>query len=321
VLGAFEPLADGTRWLPVWRGRALIDGGDPERAVLYLHRHLQRRPDEPWLHFHAGRAAQAKGLHRQARARFAHAAALSPVEPTFRYALGYALRLEGHLAAAAREYRRVLKLVPDKARERARVLFNLGVVERERERLPAAQRCLEESAARWPRAHLLSSPTARHELARTLYTLGVCAFERKDFVSAEAALERALAVESGHHKAHYQRALVALERGLPDAAEVSLRRALALQRDYAPAHYALGRALSDRDPGKARLHLREAVLGKPPVRRAHLDLGRLLEQLGDLEGARREYQLFARHYPDRHDWVQARLDRIEARRLAARASE
>ncbi len=176
MLALLEPLS--RRWprIAVHRLRLLIDGGQPERAVLYGWRHLAERPGHPWLHFQSGRAAQAKGLSRQARVRFAHAAALDPDEPTFRFALGYALRQEGHLGAAAREYRVALREVPDEPK----ILFNLGVVERDRKRFKAAQQCFERVVALWPKD------------VRALYTLGVCAFEAGDQVTSVDALRRAL---------------------------------------------------------------------------------------------------------------------------------
>ncbi len=291
-LGVVEILAPRRRGLAARRGRALVDGDDVERALLYLHRHLALHPDEPWLHYHAGRAAQAKGLTRQARVRFAHAAALAADEPTFRFALGCGLRLEGHLAAAAREYRAALRKVPDDPR----VLFNLGVVERERGRLGRAQVCFEAVKEIWPKD------------TRVIYTLGVCAFERKDFDGSSAALYRVLELDRRHHKARYQLALIHLENEDHARAQVELKRVLKLQPSYGPAHYTLGRSITLTDPKKAARHFHEAVLGHPSMTRAHLDLGRLHEQAGRVEAARSEYILFARHHPDRRkDWVRARI--------------
>lgn len=296
-LGLVEPLAGDRAWLGALRGRALVDGGEYERAILYLYTQLDRHPEAPWLHFHAGRAAQAKGLASQARSRFAHAAALAPEEPTFRFALGHALRLEGQLDAAAREFGIALQGVPGDPR----ILFHLGVVERERGRPEEAQKCFEAVVERWPRD------------VGAWYTLGVCAFERRDLYRARRALDRALTLDRKHHKAWYQLALIHLEEHEVVAGRTALRTALRLQPSYAPAHYALARTFTDEDPNRARHHLREALLGHPPVLRAHLDLGRLYEQAGQLEKARSEYLLFRRHYPEkRADWIATRLNAIEA---------
>lgn len=302
ALSVIEPLVDRP-WLARRRARALVEGDEPERAILYCHRQLARHPDDPWLHFQAGRAAQARELRRQARVRFAHAAALDPDEPTFRFALGYALRHDGLLAAAAREYRHALRRAPDEPR----ILFNLGVVERERARLDVAQRCFERVVALWPKD------------ARAHYTLGVCAFERRDFPTAKRALARALGLDRRHHKALYQRGLLALDDGRPDDGVADLQRVLKLRGDYGPAHYALGRALVDRAPKRARHHFHEALVGRPPVLRAHLDLGRLFEKNGELARARAEYALYARHHPGkREDWIRQRLERLDARLAALR---
>lgn len=285
ALSVFEPLLDEHPRLVRRRARALVEGDEPERAILYCHRHLARHPDDPWLHFHAGRAAQARELRRQARVRFAHAAALDPEEPTFRFALGYALRQDGHLAAAAREYRLALRRAPDEPR----ILFNLGVVERERDRLDIAQDCFEKVTRRWPRD------------ARAHYTLGVCAYERRDHATAHRSLARALKLDRRHYKALYQRGLLHLDEGKRDDGIADLRRVLALRSDYGPAHYALGRALTADAPAKARHHFHEALVARPPVLRAHLDLAQLFEAAGVLDRARNEYRLYLRHHPGRRD--------------------
>lgn len=298
LLAVFEPLLDEHPAIIRRRARALVDGGEPERAILYCHRHLARHPDDAWLHFQAGRAAQARELRRQARVHYAHAAALDPDEPTFRFALGYALRQDGHLAAAAREYRLALRRAPDEPR----ILFNLGVVERERDHLDIAQRCFERVARRWPRD------------ARAHYTLGVCAFERRDLPTARAALARALKLDRRHHKALYQRGLLRLEAGERDPGLADLRRVLTLRGDYGPAHYALARALLETDVNKARHHFHEALVGRPPVLRAHLDLGRIFEESGALPRARDEYALYLRHHPgQREEAIRRKLAEIEAR--------
>lgn len=303
ALSVIEPLFDGRVALARRRARALVEGGEPERAILYCHRQLARHPDDPWLHFQAGRAAQARELRRLARVRFAHAAALEPDEPTFRFALGYALRHDGHMGAAAREYRQALQRAPDEPR----ILFNLGVVERERDRLEVAQRCFEKVVGLWPKD------------ARAHYTLGVCAFERRDFATARVALERALEIDRRHHKALYQRGLLALDDGRPAEGVVDLQKVLSLRGDYGPAHYALGRALLDRAPTRARHHFHEALVGRPPVLRAHLDLGRLFEKSGELERARAEFALYARHHPGKREaWIEQRLAEIDRKLAAAR---
>jgi Flp pilus assembly protein TadD len=295
-VGLGETLVGDTAYLVRLRAQLMIQGGTPERAILYLHEHLLAHPESPWLHYHAGRAAQAKGLEDEARARFAHAATLAPNEATFRFALGYTLRHGGLLEMAAREYRQALRVAPNEAR----ILFNLGIVERERGELGAAQRCFEQVCTRWTRD------------ARAHYTLGVCAFERRAFERARSALNRALRLDRNHHKALYQLALVDLEEDDFPAARVRLRKALVLQPTYAPGHYALGRSLVASDPPVARKHLEEAVLGHPPVLRAHLDLARLHESAGRLKRARADYQLYQRHFPNKREaLIATRLSRIE----------
>ncbi len=296
LLGAVEPLVGAGGWLPTQRLRLMVDGGEPERAILYGWRLLAERPHDPWLHHHVGRAAQAKSLYAQARVRYAHAAALAPAEPTFRFALGYALRREGRLDAAAREYRVALAAAPDEPK----ILFNLGVVERERRRYRTAQGCFQRVVAQRPRD------------VRALYTLGVTAFEGGDLETSSEVLTRALQREPKHYKARYQLGLVHLEAGRRDEGRDALRQALTVRKDYGPAHYALGRSLAEDDPARGRHHLRESLLAQPPMLRAHLDLGRLHQRAGRLAEARAEYLLYRRHFPDkRRDWIAARLAELE----------
>jgi len=129
---------------------------------------------------------------------------------------------------------------------------------------------------------------------------------------------RALKLERRHYKALYQRGLLHLDEQKHDAGVADLRRVLTLRSDYGPAHYALGRALLERSPGKARHHFHEALVARPPVLRAHLDLARLFEAGGALDRDRNEYALYLRHHPGRRDDAirrkLAELDVARARR-------
>jgi tetratricopeptide (TPR) repeat protein len=302
LLRPLAPLLEPLPRFVLLRGRLWVEAGHHERALLYLHAHLAARPHDPWLHYQAGLAAQGKGLPREARARFAHAAALAPTEPTFRFALGHLLKSEGQLSGAAHELSEALRARPGDTR----VLYALGTVERTRGRAADARDCFAAVVARRPRD------------VRALYALGVAAYEAGDLDGADATLRRALTLDGKHHKALYQRALVALDRGDAAGAAPLLMRALRLQPTYGPAHYALGRALADLEPSRARRHFQEAVLGHPPLPRAHLDLARLAEAAGQMDRAMAEYELYLRHFPEkRAGSVGLRLARLTAQRAAA----
>lgn len=262
--------------------RALVESGDTERALLRAHDLLLRWPDEPWIHFHAGRAATHKSMLTLAKVRFAHAASLAPEEPTFRFALGYALREIGEPEGAAREYRAALRF----AAHDARVHYNLGVVERECGRPEASRESLEQAVA------------LRARDGRAWYLLGVVYYELRRPSDAAGALRRALKIQKRHVRARYHLGLALVAAGDEEDGIESLRAALQEDPAYGPAHYALGVVLGDRKPVEARRHLKEAILGTPPVPKAHFALGRQYRRAGRLEEARRELTLHLRNSPD-----------------------
>lgn len=297
LLGLAEPLLGPGGLARL--GAALVEAGQNERALLILHESLQVHPQVAALHFHAGRAAQAKGLLDQARVRFAHAATLAPDDATYRFAFGYALHEERRPHAAAAEYRRVLEKAPDEPR----VLFNLAVIERDLGRSGEALILLGRLVRVRPRD------------ARAWYTKGIVHYERREMPAAQEAFEQSLRRAPGHARSLYQLGAVHLALGRHEAAEPYLRRALSKRPGFAPAHYALGRALADRDPSRALHHFKEAVLAADPVRAAHVEMARLHERAGRLKDAAAELRAYLRHHPDEPADAATRrhLARLEAK--------
>ncbi len=261
---------------------ALVDGGRPERAILYAHERLFAHPEHAALHFEAGRAARDKGLFDQARVRFAHAATLKPAEPTYQFALGYALHEEKRLPEAGAAYRRVLAVVPNEPR----VLFNLAVIERDLGRPSEALILLARLVEDNPKD------------TRAWYTKGIVHYERRELTLAQHAFEQTLRREPQHARALYQMGAVRLALGDSTAAETFLRKALARRPGFAVAHYALGRALAERDTARAMHHLRESALSAEPVRMAHVEMARLHERAGRIDDALAELRVYLRHCPD-----------------------
>jgi len=176
----------------------------------------------------------------------------------------------------------------------------LGVVERRRGRLEKAQAYLERVIALRPRNF------------QAWFSLGVCAFERGDGHRAREALDHLLKRKKRHYKARYQRALLDLQEGDLNQACLELEQVLKRAPRYGPAHFALGRSLIKIDSSRARYHLREAILGQPPVTRAHRSLGRLYEQAGRLAEARAEYRLYQRQHPQRWvTWLKEKIQELD----------
>jgi tetratricopeptide (TPR) repeat protein len=204
-----------------------------------------------------------------------------------------------------REFRYALDSLPDDPR----VLFNLAQAEQARGYLAEAAGLLLRVTEIWP-SH-----------GRVHYQAGLCARDRGLLTDAEASLVQAIECDADLLRARYVLAHLRAERGERSRALRDLAEVLKRQEDYGPAHYALGRLLVADAPAKAQFHFHEALLGQPPVIRAHLDLGRLLEDCGRLRRARAEYVLFARHFPDeRPAWIEARLAWLDAELTAEAAS-
>ena len=132
------------------------------------------------------------------------------------------------------------------------------------------------------------SPASHSELAAALERDGRLA-------EAAACYERALALDPGLSRAHFQLGNLFIQQKNIDEAIGCYRRALALTPDYGGAHNNLANALSEQGKlNEAISHYRQAVALKADSPDVHYNLGNALVRQGRLdEGARHYIQALA----------------------------
>lgn len=137
----------------------------------------------------------------------------------------------------------------------APALANLGAVEYQLKEYESAIGHLEQALA------------AKPGLAQTWLTLGMVHYERDDPLRALSALSRAVAEKPDDPRAHNHLAAAAKALGWLGAAESELQRALDLDPQYAEAHFNLALIYLERRPPGVELarrhYLRAVELGTP----------------------------------------------------------
>ncbi len=129
-------------------------------------------------------------------------------------------------------------------------LANIGAVEQQAGRLKEAKN------------YLLRAVKINPALQQTWLALGLACHEMGDSYLAVSALTRAVHEDPLDPKAHNYLAVVARNLGWLDAAEAELQRAIELKPDYANAHFNLALMYLDRKPPSvelARRHYNKAV--------------------------------------------------------------
>jgi tetratricopeptide (TPR) repeat protein len=118
-------------------------------------------------------------------------------------------------------------------------------------------------------------------------------------------------LSEGDHQAHYDLAIAYKEMGLYDDAIYELRTAMADPNRTAECLHLIGLCAIDSDQAPLAIEHLEQLLSLPglagnAVLAGRFDLGRALEAVGDVEGARREWQAVAGQNPGFQN-VRARL--------------
>jgi tetratricopeptide (TPR) repeat protein len=123
-------------------------------------------------------------------------------------------------------------------------------------------------------------------------------------------------LSEGDHQAHYDLAIAYKEMGLYDDAIYELRTAMADPNRTAECLHLIGLCAIDSDQAPLAIEHLEQLLSLPKLAgdaalAGRFDLGRALEAVGDVEGARREWQSVAAQNPGFQN-VRARLDGLGA---------
>jgi tetratricopeptide (TPR) repeat protein len=143
-------------------------------------------------------------------------------------------------------YLEMLKTEPDNPL----ALANIGAVEQQAGRLKEAKN------------YLLRATKIDPALQQSWLALGLVCHEMGDSYLAVSALSRAAHEDPLDPKAHNYLAVVARALGWLDAAEAELQRAIELKPDYANAHFNLALMYLDRKPPSvelARRHYQKAI--------------------------------------------------------------
>ena len=123
-------------------------------------------------------------------------------------------------------------------------------------------------------------------------------------------------LSEGDHQAHYDLAIAYKEMGLYDDAIYELRTAMADPNRTAECLHLIGLCAIDSDQAPLAIEHLEQLLALPGLvpnaaLAGRFDLGRALEAVGDVEGARREWQAVAVQRPEFQN-VRARLAGLAA---------
>jgi len=159
---------------------------------------------------------------------------------------------KGDLAAAKRDFQKVLTLAPGNAP----TLINLGLVEYRQKKYADAETLLKNAVKSAPESGL------------PWLVLGVVQYEQNKLDAALAALAMAAYLEPKDARVHQYLGVVVGNKGWYSAAEDEMRKAIELEPDYAEAHYNLAVFCLERKPPAvelARRHYYKSVdLGGAP---------------------------------------------------------
>jgi tetratricopeptide (TPR) repeat protein len=153
---------------------------------------------------------------------------------------------QGNWAEAKKAYLEMLQEEPNNAL----TLANLGTVEQQSGNLKQAQ------------SYMLKAVAINPALQQTWLALGMLSYEKGDSYLALSALSRATHEDPADAKAHNYLAVVVKKLGWLDAAEAELQRALELNPDYTNAHFNLALMYLERKPPAielAKRHYDKAV--------------------------------------------------------------
>lgn len=139
-------------------------------------------------------------------------------------------------------------------------------------------------------------------MARAYDNLGLCYFYQNQNELALANYQKAIDLQQGApHPSPWPYLNIAITQQFLnrlDDAEANLHRAIQLDPGFAKAHFQLGTILEDRkQPEDALKELREAAQLDPTYPEPHMAMARILHKLGQEDAARSEVQTYLRLHP------------------------
>lgn len=159
---------------------------------------------------------------------------------------------KGDAAAARRDFKKVLEIVP----ENAPTLINLGLLEYRQKKYADAETALTAATKSAPQSGL------------SWLVLGVVQYEQGKLEAALASLAMSAYLEPKDARTHHYLGVVVGSKGWYSAAEDEMRKAIELAPEYAEAHYNLAVFYLERNPPAtelARRHYNKSVdLGGAP---------------------------------------------------------
>jgi tetratricopeptide (TPR) repeat protein len=164
---------------------------------------------------------------------------------------GLAAFRKNDLASAKKDFEKVLQLAP----ENASALINLGLIAYREKRLPDAEKLLTRAVRAGP------------ESGAAWLILGITRYDARNLDGALAALAQAVWLAPKDARAHQYFGATLGAKGWYSGAEDEMRKALEIDGNYADAHYNLALLYLQRDPPAielARRHYYKATdLGTP----------------------------------------------------------
>jgi tetratricopeptide (TPR) repeat protein len=133
------------------------------------------------------------------------------------------------------------------------------------------------------------------DLPRANFLLGQIAMFRGRLDESAALTQKEIAINPGDAMAFYQLGDVRIRQANWDAAITALQRSLWINPFYSGPYILLGKAYMQKaQPATAEGMLRRAIEYDPNNRTAHYLLGQLLQQMGRIEEAKREFEIAER---------------------------
>ncbi len=255
----------------------LVKEGRTAAAEAALKRIIQASPGEALAHFHLGTIYASGGDYLRAVGEYREAARLEPKESTFLRALGYACKDIGDYQHALEALQAAVALNPN-----AEAYMMLGAILHLQEQDESAKKAFEASLRLDP----------KNTQARLM--LGDVYLTTSEFEKAREAYAVAEREQPGN--IHAELGLASIYVMNPDTYGKAEERLQAiLQRDpkNLEAHYQLGQLYAKMHRAVSAIaQLRSTVELNPNLASAHLLLGRLLAEGGEVEQSRQHLEQF-----------------------------